>query len=181
LRAFAELVEVGRFVRPQGRRGELLTEPLSDRPERLPGLRRAWVGGAGREAREVTIEGCWPHKGRFVLKLRGVDSIDDAERLRGLSLGIGEEQLPPLPAGSYYQHQLIGLGAEDEAGTPLGEVAGLIETGAVPVLVLRGAGGERLVPLAVDFVRRVDLAARRLVVALPREETPAEAGGSRAC
>lgn len=167
-RPFADLVAIGRVVKPQGRKGEVLVEPLSDRPDRFPGLRRAWVPVPGGGSRPVAVESVWPHKGRFVLKLQGVDSIDAAEAYRGLELRIGEEELAALPAGSYYHHQLTGLRVEDEAGQDLGIVADLMETGAgSPVVVVRGPRGELLVPLAEDFVRRVDLEGGRLVVAVP--------------
>ncbi len=165
--AFADMITIGRVVKPQGRRGEVLTEPLTDRPDRFPALRRAYVGGASGEAREVVVSSCWPHKGRFVLKLEGVDSIDAAETLRGLDLRIAPEELPALPDGSYYHHELVGLRAEDEAGRPLGRVEGIWETGAgAPVLILRGQAGEELVPLAGAFVKRVDREQRRIVVAI---------------
>ena len=165
---FRDLVAIGRVVKPQGRKGEVLTQPFSDRPDRFPSLRRAFVPGPEGGAREVRVTSCWPHKGRFVLKLEGVDSIDDAERYRGLELRIAEEELAPLPAGSYYHHQLRGLQVEDPGGAVLGTVADLMETGGeATVLVVRGAQGEILIPLADSFVKRVDLAAGRLVVVKP--------------
>ena len=116
----------------------------------------------------VRVESCWPHKGRFVLKLEGVDSIDEAEGYRGLELRIGEEDLAALPPGSYYHHQLKGLRVEDEVGRSLGVAADLLETGGEsPVVVVRGPRGELLIPLAEDFVRAVDLEAGRMVVAVP--------------
>jgi 16S rRNA processing protein RimM len=167
-RAFADLVAIGRVVKPQGRKGEILVEPFSDRPDRFPTLRAAYIPGPGGGSREVKVQSCWPHKGRFVLKLEGVDSIDEAEGYRGLELRIGEEDLAALPSGSYYHHQLKGLRVEDSGGRSLGVAAELMETGGEsPVLVVRGAGGELLIPLAEDFVRRVDLAAGRMVVAVP--------------
>jgi 16S rRNA processing protein RimM len=167
-RAFADLVAIGRMVKPQGRRGEILVESFSDRPDRFPSLRTAYVPGPDGQARPVTVASCWPHKGRFVLKLAGVDSIDDAERFRGLELRIGEEELEPLPAGSYYHHQLRGLRVEDPQGAPLGEVVDLLtNAGDAPVLVIRGAAGETLIPLADAFVRSVDLERGRLVAARP--------------
>ena len=155
---FEDLVAIGAIVRPQGRKGEVLVEPLSDRPDRFPTLRRAWLPDGGGGAREARVESCWAHKGRFVLKLEGVDSIDDAEALRGQELRIGEDALEPLPPGSYYHHQLRGLRVHDPAGRDLGTVEDLMETGAgAPVLVVRGARGETLIPLAEEFVRGVDL------------------------
>src|SRR5262245_21614452 len=162
------MITIGRVVKPQGRRGEVLTEPLTDRPDRFPSLRRAYVQGAPGEAREVRVASCWPHKGRFVLKLEGVDSIEAAEALRGLELRIAPEELAVLPEGSYYHHELVGLQAEDESGRRLGRVESVWETGAgAPVLVVRSEAGEQLVPLAADFVKRVDSARGRIVVAIP--------------
>ena len=171
MRTFAELVAIGRVVKPQGRKGEIVAEPLSDRPDRFPCLTRVYVPAAAGAAREVAVTSCWPHKGRFVLKLAGVDSIDAAEAYRGLELRIGEEELLPLPEGSYYHHQLRGLRVEDGEGHDLGTVDALMETGAAPVLVVRGAAGERLIPLAYGFVKEVDLAGGRLVVSAPETVT----------
>ncbi len=165
---FRELVLVGRVVKPQGRHGELAVECLSDREDRFPALQRVFLPDGARGSREVRVLRAWPHKGRFVLKLEGVDSIDAAERLRGLELRIPEEELQALPEGSYYHHQLAGLSVVDTTGTPLGVVEDVLETGApARVLVVRGEGGETLLPFAEPFVRSVDLVRRTLVVERP--------------
>jgi 16S rRNA processing protein RimM len=166
--SFQDLVLVGRVVKPQGRHGEVAVEPLSDRPDRFPTLRRAFVPAPGGGAREVRVLRCWPHKGRFVLAIEGVSTIDEAETLRGLELRIEEAELPALPEGSYYHHQLRGLRVEDEAGAEMGVVDDVVETGAeARVLVVRGPGGETLLPFAAGFVRSVDLARGRLVTKRP--------------
>jgi 16S rRNA processing protein RimM len=165
---FRDLVLVGRVVKPHGRRGEVAVLPLSDRPDRFPTLRRAFVPAPGGGARELRVAGCRPHKGRFVLAIEGVLSIDDAEKLRGLELRIPPAELAPLPEGSYYHHQLTGLRVEDEAGGEIGAVAEVVETGAeTRVLVVRGPSGETLLPFASDFVRAVDLAGGRIVARRP--------------
>ncbi|MGE5127341.1 MAG: ribosome maturation factor RimM [Betaproteobacteria bacterium] len=166
--AFHELVLVGRVVKPQGRHGEVAVLRLSDRPDRFPTMRRAFVAGEHGEPRELRVERAWPHKGRFVLKFEGVDSIDAAERLRGLELRIPEHELEPLPDGSYYHHQLAGMSVVDESGAALGTVEDVVETGAeARVLVVRGAQGELLLPFAAGFVKSVDLARGLLVVEQP--------------
>jgi 16S rRNA processing protein RimM len=167
--SFADLVLVGRVVKPQGRRGEVAVEAFSDRPDRFPALRRAYVRGPAGEAREVRVEGVFPHKGRFVVKLEGVDSIDAAEAFRGLELRIPEEDLAPLPEGSYYHHQLAGLAVVDESGEAMGTVAEVVETGAeARLLVLRGGPrGETLLPFADAFVRSIDLERGRIVAVPP--------------
>jgi 16S rRNA processing protein RimM len=165
---FSELVLIGRIVKPQGRHGEVAVEPLSDRPDRFPTLVRCFVQAAGGARRALAVERCWPHKHRFVLKLAGIDSIDQAEELRGLELRIEESELAALPEGSYYHHQLAGLSVVDAEGALLGVVESVMETGAeARVLVLRGPEGELLVPFAADFVKSVDLAGGRIVAVRP--------------
>ena len=167
-KAFADMVTIGRIVRPQGRKGEVVVEPLSDRPDRFPSLRQAFVAGQDGSGRPVQVREAWPHKGRFVLKLEGVDSIDEAERYRGLDLRIPEEDLSALPEGSYYHHQLRDLRVEDAGGREVGRVADVMKTGGeADVLVVRGANGETLIPLADAFVRAVDLEGGRVVVLVP--------------
>jgi 16S rRNA processing protein RimM len=166
--AFRDLVLVGRVVKPQGRHGEVAVLPLSDRPDRFPTLRRAFVPAPVGEAREVRVLACRPHKGRFVLAIEGVSTIEEAEKLRGAELRIPEEELGVLPAGSFYHHQLVGLRAVDEQGADVGAVDDVVETGAeTRILVVRGPGGETLLPFAEGFVKLVDLAGGRIVVLRP--------------
>lgn len=168
-RPFSDLVAIGRIVKPQGRKGEVAVLPFSDRPDRFAGLRRVYVPTPDGGSREVGVASAWPHKGRFVLKLEGVDSIDAAEEYRGLEIRIGEEELAPLPAGSYYHHQLRGLKVEDPSGRSLGVAAEILETGGeAPVLIVKGpSGSEIMIPLADAFVHQVDLEGGRLVAAPP--------------
>jgi 16S rRNA processing protein RimM len=165
---FADMITIGLIVKPQGRKGEVIVEPLSDQPGRFPELERAYVSGPADSARAVKVTACWPHKGRFVLKLDGVDSINDAELFRGLELRIPEAELQALPEGSYYHYQLKGLAVSDENGRAIGEAVDILETGAAPVLVVRGSLGETLVPLAEEFILKVDVAGGRMTVKRPQ-------------
>lgn len=168
--SYADLVTIGRVVRPQGRKGELLTLPLTDRPDRFERLRAVYVPGPGGSARSVAVTSCWPHKGRYVVKIEGVDCISDAEAFRGVDLRLSEDELGPLPEGTYYLHQLRGLRAEAVDGVEIGSIADVMETGSTAVLVIRRGPEETLLPLCADFVERVDLAAGRIIVRLPRME-----------
>ena len=168
MKPWSEFVTIGRVLKPQGRKGEIAVHPLSDREDRFPRLRRAFVPASGGGVRELVVDGCFPHKGGFVLKLHDIDSIDAAETLRGAELRIAPEELAALPEGSYYHHDLVGLQALDERGAEVGLVEDVWVTGGeAPVLVIRGARGETLLPLATPFLKTVDVAARRLIVKLP--------------
>jgi 16S rRNA processing protein RimM len=97
-----------------------------------------------------------------------VDSIDQAESYRGMEVRIAEDQLEPLPEGSYYHHQLKGLCVEDPEGATLGVVQEVMTTaGEAPVLVIKGSHGELLLPLADSFVRRVDPERGKIVAVRP--------------
>jgi 16S rRNA processing protein RimM len=164
-------VAIGRVVRPFGRRGEVVVESLSDRPGRFEGLGEVWLG-EGARARPAHVSSCRPHLGRYVVKLRGVDSIEAAESCRGQALALPEASLGPLPADAYYHHDLVGLDAYDaETGGALGRVEEVLEAGAAP-RVLRVGGGEEdlLLPFAAPFVRAVDLERHRLLVVPPAKD-----------
>ncbi|HEV7498599.1 MAG TPA: ribosome maturation factor RimM, partial [Vicinamibacteria bacterium] len=167
---YADMITIGVVVKPQGRKGEVLVALLSDRPDRFTSLQRVFVPVPGTPgAQPVTVTDRWPHKGRFVLKFEGVDSIDAAETYRGIELRIGEDEVEALPAGSYYHYQLKGLKVEDPAGHVLGTAADVLVTGGeAPVLVVRGgARGEVLIPMAEAFIREVDLEHGRIVAIDP--------------
>jgi 16S rRNA processing protein RimM len=116
----------------------------------------------------LELEAHWFHKGRVVLKFRGVDSISQAEELRGVELQIPRSQLLRLETGSYYVDELVGC-ALINRGSEVGSVAGLqFGAGEAPLLVVRGPQGEEfLVPLAQEYLVQVDLSSRRIEMALP--------------
>lgn len=165
------MVTIAHVLRPQGRRGEVLAVPLSDRPGRFDSIASVFLPGPSGRGRQVAVSGCWPHKGRVVVKLEGVDSIADAEALRGVDLRVPESELVPLPDGTYYHHQLQGLDVVDESGVAQGRVQNIIETGGTNVLAVATSTGEKLVPLAAAFLRYVDLENRRVVIRFPDWET----------
>ncbi|MGC9291645.1 MAG: ribosome maturation factor RimM [Acidobacteriaceae bacterium] len=166
---------IAHLLRPQGRRGELLAEVLTDFPDRFAQTREAFLvrrTPTGPVAQPITLEGHWMHKGRVVLKFAGVGSITAAEALRGLDLAIPQEERVPLSDGSVYIDDLIGcsLVDTDQPGAPVvGIVREVIQQPqGVDLLVVDGTGGvEHLVPFAKAYLVRMDLAARRVEMALP--------------
>lgn len=154
---------VARIVSPQGNRGEVKAEVVTDFPRRFAGTRSVHLGP---DHAPYEVEG---HRfaGRLVvLKLRGVDSLDQAERLRGLLVEVPESQAVPLPSEHYFWHQIVGLRVETASGEPLGQVAEILETGGNDVYVVRGPKGEILVPAIKQVVKRIDLDHGLMVVEL---------------
>ena len=108
---------VARLLRPQGRRGELLADPLSDLPDLFAAHRDVVLAAAhatrpAAGAASVRIEEHWfptgKNAGRVVLKLSGCDSISAAEALAGQQLLIASDQLPALDPGTFFVGDLVG-------------------------------------------------------------------------
>ncbi len=109
---------VARLLRPQGRRGEMLAEPLTDLPEIFTaGNSFRCAVNVDSTATPVILENCWRpqgrNAGRLVLKITGVDSITAAEALNGKQLFVREAALPAMEAGTYLVRDLLGCGLYD--------------------------------------------------------------------
>ena len=122
-------IPAARLLRPQGRRGELLAELLSDLPDLFaPGRRVSLAASGSVPATETTLESHWTptgrNAGRVVLKLAGVDSISAAELLAGRELLVLAVDLPPLEADTWFVRDLLGCQLFDGV-TLLGEVTGV--------------------------------------------------------
>jgi 16S rRNA processing protein RimM len=121
------------------------------------------------QRREFHLEDFWPHKGGFVLKFSGIDSINDAEALLGCEVQIPRSARTALEANEAYVSDLIGCRVF--AGNPsleIGTVADLdFSAGEAPLLVIRNGPRELLIPFAAEYIRQIDLAAKRMEFALP--------------
>jgi len=169
-------VHVARLIRPQGRRGEVLAEILSDFPDRFVEMRNAFLWRGDRHpVTPILLENSWLHKGKIVLKFAQVDSITAAEALRGADLVICAQQRMPLQPDEVYISDLIGCECLNVAadGTTPGRVLGTIqdvvrqEQTADLLIVANPDGVEYEIPFAKAYVVKIDVAGRRLELTLP--------------
>jgi 16S rRNA processing protein RimM len=179
-----EWVWLARIRRPQGRKGEVFADILTDFPEKFAQRRRLWLlpeapkpnpakpSSVSPLPREVELAAHWLHKGGIVLHFAGIDSISAAETLPGLIVAIPRSERTPLGDGEFYIADLVGCTLFDVARgnepRAVGEIEDVDRTaGAVDLLVVRGAAGEILIPFAKSYLRKIDLEARRVEMALP--------------
>ena len=162
-----DMVVVGRIARAHGIRGQVIIDPHTDFPDERfkPGSVLFMRGGETIEV--VTIESVRFHRGRPIIGLTGVGTMNEAEALAGRELRVGTDALQPLPAGSFYHHDLIGCAVETPRGERIGPVTKVEGTGAGSRLVVEGGGGEILIPLVEGICVDVDIAARKIVVDPP--------------
>jgi 16S rRNA processing protein RimM len=160
-------VAIAQVIRPRGIRGEVEAVPLSNQEGRFEQLREVYPGGT-EAGGALEVETVWEYRGRLVFKFRGVDSIPEAERLRGVELRIPLESRMPLPAGEFYQSDLIGCEVFERAGGQrLGFVAQWRDSGGAGLLEVQGDAGEILIPFARAICVEIDPQARRILVDLP--------------
>jgi len=166
---------IARIARPQGRRGEVAAEILTDFPERFEKLRRVWLDRPEAEPEVVQVENTWPHKGRIILKFSGVDTISDADLLRGRLVLVPQEEKVKLPAGSHFVGDLTGCRVLRKIGERTEEVGTVTEvehTGGVDLLHVAPSGDakhERLIPLAETICTRIDIEAKTIWIDPPED------------
>ena len=192
-------IVVARILRPRGNKGEVAVELLTDFPERLTQLAEVYLGrvvGEGfagafgaAEPAATSVKSCWlsqNHRGQGVIHFVGVESINAAEKFRGLDVLLPFEQRVILPAGQYFVADLIGCAVFEAKGEAvmssspcaMGTSPELVGTVSdvqfpgegmrgTPVLEVETGRGELLIPLAEDICKRIDVGARRIEVVLP--------------
>jgi 16S rRNA processing protein RimM len=165
-------VLLAHIVRPQGRRGEVLADLHTDFPERFADRKRVFLRRLDA-VKEMQLEAHWLHKGRVVLKFAQVDSITDAEQLRGWDVAIAREERVALEDDAVYVSDLVGCRVIDVNGggaVDAGEITDVDRegAGAAMLVLLTSAGDEVLIPFARAYLKRIDVEQKRLEMDLPQ-------------
>ena len=179
-------IVLAHLLRPQGRKGELLAELLTDFPERFEGGRRVFLAapnfaGNESEAQPAEVVAFWlptgKNEGRIVLHFAGVETISAAELLAGRDVIVSYEERVPLDDESTYISDLIGctvydgataVGVIDDVQFPATADGGRRLEEAAPLLAVTSPDGEEiLIPFAKAFLIAVDTAAKRVDMVLP--------------
>ena len=155
---------VGFLRRAHGVHGEMIMDLHTDFPERLRSGRRLWIG---EEHQPVTLASARSHAKGMLVKFKGTESPQDAARFRNQWVYVKASEVPRLPEGQIYQHELFGFKIVDENDHPLGELVEIIETGANNVYVVKDeAGKEILLPAIPSVILDLDPARRFMRVHL---------------
>jgi 16S rRNA processing protein RimM len=169
-----ELMAVGVVTGTHGLRGDLKIRPLPTAAPALPQLRELLLQATdGSVTPHRILHGKW-HKQQLLVRLAGLESLDAVQPLVGHTVLARRIDLPELPPGEHYWHELDGLTVIDRRRGPLGRVVGLFATGAHDILTVEGTQGEILIPVISQFVMQTDLVARELQVDLPDGLVPGD-------
>ncbi len=151
------MIEIGVVSRTHGLKGAFMVRTPSGKVSSLATLQEICIEGEW-----IAIESAsWMPKG-WLVKLVGIDTIEDAETLVGEDLFADVVDLPtPLP-GQYYIHDLVGCAVFEESGEKVGSFKGIEQTNESPDRgqvwwIVETEKGERLVPTHPHFIRSVDV------------------------
>jgi len=157
------LINIGKVVATQGNKGEVRVIPLTDFPDRFQDLKIIYLTQKGKEPITIEIEKAWYHRGFVILKIKGYDSISQAEELKDSFTAISEEERIKLKRGEYYIDNLIGLEVENEKGEKLGKVIEVIKNPGNDIYVVNN-GKELWIPAIKEVVKKIDLKNKKMII-----------------
>ena len=162
-----DMVLVGRIARAHGNRGQVIVDPATDFPDERfkPGSVLSLRRDAAIE--RVEVESVRFHRGRPIIGLAGIGTMNAAEALAGMELRVSIDALQSLPAGSYYHHDLIGCSVETPGGEPIGRVKAVEGDGAGSRLVVARSDGDVLIPMVEGICVDIDVVGRKVMVEPP--------------
>jgi 16S rRNA processing protein RimM len=159
-------VTVAVLGRPRGNRGELTAASFSSKPERFARLTTVQVSGEGDLRASYEVEEVWDHAGTLVFKFRGIDSISDAEKLRGAEVQVPRSERVELEPGEYFHSDLIGCEVrERESRRVVGRVTDFQEYGGPPLLEIDR--GRLLIPFVKAICVDIRPEEKLILVELP--------------
>ena len=147
-----EYLEAGKIINTHGIKGEVKIMPYTDIPELLCEFDRLFL-----DRKEIFIERSRVAKNMVIAKLEGVDTPEQAEKLRNKILYMHRDDLE-LDDDTYFIQDLIGIEVRDiETGVIYGKIVDVMQTGANDVYVIKGKDREYLVPAIADVVISTDI------------------------
>ncbi len=151
-------IPVGRVTRTHGLKGELKFYPFEQNGMTVQSGLEICLGEM-----QLKVESVRGIKTPFILKLDGINSIEDTKSLVGQEVRVARKDFEPLPEGEFYRFEIEGLKVFDDTGKYYGVVEEIVETGSNDVYVVRGEGKEWLIPMIDSVVQTIDLEQGKLI------------------
>lgn len=167
------MVVLGRVAAPFGVKGWLKIHPFGDDPLSWGKMPHWWLASESEapdgQWKQYALRGCQAHGKGLIASLEGIGDRNAAEPFSGWYIAVPREFLPHTEENEYYWGDLVGMAVRDEAGEALGEVTGLLSTGAHDVLQVRNGDTEHLIPFVAAYVLDVDIEARSIRTAWQKD------------
>lgn len=157
-------LKVGKIVNTHSLKGEVKVISSTDfEEERFKKGSKLLITRGNQLIREVVVQSYRNHKNFLLVKFEGIDSVEEAEKLKNLQIKIDSDEVGELEENEFYFHQIIGCEVFDENDKNLGEIIDILTPGANDVWVIKGENGkEILIPYTEDVVKKIDITSKKV-------------------
>ncbi|HEY8805878.1 MAG TPA: ribosome maturation factor RimM [Clostridium sp.] len=158
-----DFMSVGQIGKTHGLKGEVKVFSLTDSLERFKKIKNVYIDGEIRK-----VEGCKLQADKAILKIEGIDSIEQAETYRNKYLMVKREDAVKLSEGSYYVADILECTVFEEGGEELGKVFDVLNTPGNDVYWVKG-NKEVLIPVLKDIIVSIDIS-KHIIIIKPVKE-----------
>ena len=159
-------LELGQIVNVRGLKGEVKVNSFAENISRFETLSEVFLKTKGN-MEKYKIQKVSYAKNQVILKFEGIDTVEEAEKLRNSYICVDREDLEALPEGVYYIADLIGLDVYTEENEYLGKVDDIFQTGSNDVYVVKNdLGQSKLLPGIPDVIKEINLETSKIIVNL---------------
>ena len=157
-------LKVGKIVNTHSLKGEVKVISSTDfEEERFKKGSKLLITRGNQLIREVVVQSYRNHKNFLLVKFEGIDSVEEAEKLKNLQIKIDSDEVGELEENEFYFHEIIGCQVFDENDRNLGEIIDILTPGANDVWVIKGEEGkEILIPYIEDVVKKIDITSKKV-------------------
>jgi len=158
------LLLLGKVLRPHGLGGLLRVDSYAESGDSFLASSKVFLQSPGGEWREEQVLSIHAHRGAFLMRLKGLSTIEEAERMRGASIYVDKSGLEQKDQDEYFWHEIIGLGVYLKTGSYVGEIENILATGSNDIYVVRHEDSEILVPAVHGVVEEIDLPGGKMII-----------------
>lgn len=154
-------IVIGEVAGPFGVRGEMKVVPLTDFPERFTDLSQVFLGSIRKQ---YVVTRSRLHQGRILLKLQGIETPEQVIALGHADISLPRTEAVPLPEGSYFLEELIGVRVRTIDDRDIGPITDVLRTGSNDVWVIKQGKQSVLIPAIADAVQELNVAEKYAVI-----------------
>ncbi len=158
------LFPIGKVVKPHGVKGKVKVEYYGENLQGLSLYHEIFIEDEKGRPEAYEILEAIPQPPRLILRLKGIDKIEEAEPLMGREIFVEKEALLGLGEGEYYWVDILEIEVETQEGKKIGKVKEVLPTGANDVYVVEGKRGEILLPATEEVIQSIDIKKRVMKV-----------------
>jgi len=151
-----DLFPIGRLIKPHGVRGKIKMEYFGGDLHHFLPYRLVFIEDTMGRHQAYEILEAIPQPPRLILRLKGIERIEETEPLIGKEVLVNRGDLPKLEEGEYYWFEILGMVVETEEGKRIGRVKEIFPTGANDIYVVEGKRGEILLPATEEVIQSID-------------------------